>query len=331
MKRFLTLAILFALLLVVTVHAESTVPEDVETYLNSLSQEELQSLVSRYEEKQESAETEEAAEPSAEETAETVSEDGDRKILFLENDIVLYKGTTLRPSPKVRKLTDSALDKTTLVWTSSDPSVAKVSADGTISGVSRGQARITCSAKDDPAISTAITVNVVIPVQKVTLDTTSATLTMHGDTTLILHASVQPEDAYVKDVSWESSDDSVATVEDGLVKAHKAGKVTITAVSKDTSGRQQKKASATITVGSAVQFISLKPDSLKLTSGRTATLTATVKPDYCAGTALTWRSSDESILWVDQDGNITAVGKGRAKIGVQASKKVYDVCTITVE
>ena len=79
MKRFLTLAILFALLLVVTVHAESTVPEDVEAYLNSLSQEELQSLVSRYEEKQETAENEETAEPSAEETAETVSEDGDRK------------------------------------------------------------------------------------------------------------------------------------------------------------------------------------------------------------------------------------------------------------
>ena len=59
--------------------------------------------------------------------------------------------------------------------------------------------------------------------------------------------------------------------------------------------------------------------------------TAAVEPADYDTSNLEWYSSDESILWVDQDGNITAVGKGRAKIGVQASKKVYDVCTITVE
>ena len=65
--------------------------------------------------------------------------------------------------------------------------------------------------------------------------------------------------------------------------------------------------------------------------GDTLTLNATVTPDYVRNAPLEWKSSDESILWVDGYGNVTAVGKGIAKIGVRARADVYDVCAIKVE
>ena len=65
--------------------------------------------------------------------------------------------------------------------------------------------------------------------------------------------------------------------------------------------------------------------------GEQLKLSATVSPSLFESIRLDWRSSDESVLWVDQYGTVTAVGQGVAKVGVRASEEVFDFCTIKVE
>ena len=71
----------------------------------------------------------------------------------------------------------------------------------------------------------------VYPVTGVTLDKTSAELT-EGDE-LVLAATVSPANATNKNVTWISSDETVATVKDGKVTALKPGTVKITVKTED--------------------------------------------------------------------------------------------------
>lgn len=82
-----------------------------------------------------------------------------------------------------------------------------------------------------------------IPVTKITLDSTSETLTVGDDTTLI--ATVTPDDAFDASVQWSTNNANVATVTDGTVTAVAAGTAEITATAKDGSGA---KATCRITV-----------------------------------------------------------------------------------
>ena len=111
-------------------------------------------------------------------------------------------------------------------WESSDESVATVK-DGTVSFVGKGNAVITAKAGDKSAECKVTVEAAVVAVEKITLDKTAAELT-EGDTTT-LTASVTPDSATDKTVTWTSSDESVATVKDGVVTAVKAGKAVITA------------------------------------------------------------------------------------------------------
>ena len=109
---------------------------------------------------------------------------------------------------KATVLPEDATDKT-LSWTSSDPSVAKVE-EGEITALKLGTAEITAKAGDKTA-SCRVTVEPT-PVASVTLDKANVTLKVGGKTTL--QATVGPEDATDKTLSWTSSDPSVAKVED---------------------------------------------------------------------------------------------------------------------
>ena len=91
-----------------------------------------------------------------------------------------------------------------LVWTSSDKTVASVSDNGDVTGVTPGEAVITVKAGESSA-TCKVTVKA-IPVQEVTLDQTSATMTV-GDK-LVLKATVLPSEAEAV-VSWKSLNEQV--------------------------------------------------------------------------------------------------------------------------
>ena len=82
--------------------------------------------------------------------------------------------------------------------------------------------------------ATAITATVEATIAKtMTLDKTNVTLKATESVTLI--ANITPESTTNKELSWISSDESVATVKDGVVTAHKVGTANIIVTTTDGS------------------------------------------------------------------------------------------------
>ena len=138
------------------------------------------------------------------------------------------------------KATVSPADATdaSLTWTTSDSSVATVS-NGTVKAVGAGNATITCTAKS--GVSAKCVVSVYPAVSSVSMPAT-ASVGVGKSTTL--KATVNPNNAMYKTLTWSSSDTSVATVDaKGVVTGKKLGTCVITA--KASNG---KSASCTVTV-----------------------------------------------------------------------------------
>ena len=163
-----------------------------------------------------------------------------------------------------------------------------------------------------------------IPVESVKLDQEKLELT-EGDTAT-LTATVSPDNAADKSVTWSSSDAEVASVSGGKVTALKPGTATITAKAGD------KTAACAVTVVAKVvpvESVSLDRETLNLTEGETATLKATVTPDDATDKTVKWSSSDKSIATVSSSGKVTAVKAGTATITAKAGDKTA-TCTVTV-
>ena len=120
-----------------------------------------------------------------------------------------------------------------VIWSTSNASVAGVDNGGKVTAVTVGSATITVKTDDGGKTATcAVTVNAkVYPVESVSLDKTAVELT-EGETAT-LTATVKPENASDKTVSWSSSQESVATVTDGVITAVAPGEATITVTTND--------------------------------------------------------------------------------------------------
>ncbi|MBQ8070492.1 MAG: Ig-like domain-containing protein [Bacteroidales bacterium] len=216
---------------------------------------------------------------------------------------------------------DDATDKT-VIWTSSDPDIVSV-ADGKVTAIKEGEATITASAGEKSATCKVTVSKNVIAVTSVTLDKTSLSL-KEGEST-VLTATVKPDDATDKTVTWTSSDPTVAKVSDGQVTALREGEAVITA------SAGNKSASCHLTVSKnviPVVSITLDRTSLELKEGESATLTATVKPDNATDKTVTWTSSDPSIARVSE-GKVLAISEGSATI-TASSGDFKATCLVTV-
>ena len=237
------------------------------------------------------------------------------EISFNKTSVSLKAGETVTLTATVKP--DDATDKT-VTWSTSDASVATVN-DGVVTAKKVGTATITAKAGDKSA-TCEITV-VATPVTSVTLNKTSASV--KAGETVTLTATVKPDDATDKTVTWSTSDASVATVNDGVVTAKKVGTATITAKAGD------KSATCEITVvATPVTAVTLNKTSVSLKAGETVTLTATVKPDDATDKTVTWGSSDESVAKVE-NGIVTAIGKGLSTITAKAGD-TSATCMVTV-
>ena len=219
---------------------------------------------------------------------------------------------------------DNATDKK-VTWSSSDENIATVDDAGKVTAVKEGTVTITAKAGDKTATCEVIVNKKVIPVTKVTLDRTS--LSLEPGETAELKATVEPDDATDKTVTWTSSDETIATVADGVVTAVAEGEVVITATAGDKS--------ATCDVTVKVPFIPveeliLDKTSLELIKGDTEIITATVKPDNATEKKVTWSSSDEKIATVDENGKVTATGAGETVITATAGE-LEATCTVAVK
>jgi uncharacterized protein YjdB len=212
----------------------------------------------------------------------------------------------------------NATDKT-VTWSSSDETVATVSETGVVTAVATGTCEITASSGGKTATA-HLTVSP-IPVAEVLLNHSVNDITVKES--FQLEATVLPENATDKTVTWSSSNEAVATVSDGYVSGVSVGECIITAQ----AGR--KSASCKVTVNPIpVSEIILSETSIELLIGGSQNLTATVLPDDASDKSIVWESSDSRIAKVSNDGVVTAVGVGSCSIHAK-SGEVTATCSVT--
>ncbi len=244
-----------------------------------------------------------------------------------EKTIVIPKGNV---KPIFASVVPATADEKGLVFKTSNATVATVSNEGVVTGVNEGWATITICAKENEAIYTTCTVKVGLPVyvESITLDI--ATADMWVGSTRQLGVSVLPANADIKDVSYGSSDNTVATVSStGLISAKKSGTVKITVTATDGSG---KSATCTVNVKQRVTSISISPNGYTLTKGSIKQLKANVGPDDAANKEVTWSSSNPAVAAVSADGHVTAVNEGSCFITATSKDdpSIKASCTIVV-
>lgn len=160
----------------------------------------------------------------------------------------------------------------------------------------------------------------------ISLDKTEVTISSAGSgNTVLLKATVQGTET----VKWSSSDNTVATVENGLVTGKKEGTATITAALVNSAGQEVAKATCLVSVKSAAIFLNTNAVSIYAAgTGNTATLTATVNGVVANANTVAWSSSNTGVATVN-NGVVTGVKAGTADITATANG-VSTVCKVTV-
>ena len=207
-------------------------------------------------------------------------------------------------------------DNKKVKWSSDKTEIATVDGAGKVTAVKAGEAVVTVTTEDGgKTASCKVTVKAkAVNVTEVTLDKTELTLT-EGETET-LTATVKPDNADNRKVTWSSDKTEIATVGgDGRVTAVKAGEAVVTVTTEDGG----KTATCKVTVKAkavGVTEVALDKTELTLTEGETETLTATVKPDNADNRKVTWSSDKTEIATVGGDGRVTAVKAGEAVVTV---------------
>lgn len=229
------------------------------------------------------------------------------KVTLDKTSFKLYTGKTNQLTATVYPAT--AEDKS-VTWYSSNPKVATVSDTGLVKAISNGTATITCKTNDG-GITETCTVTVITAVTGVTLNKTEATV--YTTKSITLKPTVLPAEATNKNVTWDTSDEKVATVdENGKVTAVGSGVAIITC----TTNNKGKTATCIVTVLKKTEVNSLVIDGYTevMYKGRSRQLTAVVGPEDATFKQVKWKSSDTKVATVDSTGKITAVGAGKAVI-----------------
>ena len=228
---------------------------------------------------------------------------------------------------------DDAQNKS-VTWESSDESVATVDENGLVTGKSAGSATVTVRTVEGGYTAQCM-VNVegdeTVAVTGVRLDNTRITVGVGG--TWQLNATVEPEDAENKSVTWESSDESVATVdENGLVTGKSAGSATVTVRTEEGGYTAQCMVNVEGDETVAVTGVRLDNTGITVGVGGTWQLNATVEPEDAENKSVTWESSDESVATVDENGLVTGKSAGSATVTVRTVDGGYTAqCSVTVE
>ncbi len=159
----------------------------------------------------------------------------------------------------------------------------------------------------------------------VSLDTNAITLSAGGEQTLV--ATVSPANASNKNVTWQSDNTDVATVDtNGKVTAVAEGSATITVTTEVGDYTD----TCEVTVVIPVTGVSLNKSSTTISTGKSETLVATITPDTATNQNVIWTSDDETIATV-VNGVVTAEGEGSATITAETADGGFtDTCTVTV-
>ena len=196
-------------------------------------------------------------------------------------------------------------DEDQAVWTTSNDKVVIVAQSGEIAGVKPGKATITAQVGKQKAKA-----EITVKAKPLSLSETKIEMDEGSDEALSINNYENQK------VKWTSSDESIATVENGIIHAKKEGKVTITATI------DKKDYTCDVTVHKLIKVIDQK--EMTVIKGGQGQLTITnVDPEK-----IKWNTSDYGIATV-ANGTVYGLKTGKATITGKVGKKTY-TCKVTV-
>ncbi len=210
-----------------------------------------------------------------------------------------------------------------LTWTSSDSATASVDENGTVTALAVGTAVITVTSEEGGFTDTCTVTVEETP--EIAIYTDQAELNLMKGDEQQLTVIYKPE--HIKDdypTVWTSSDDTVASVENGLVKAVGGGTAVITVTCGEST------ASITVNVSVKLEGIYLEETETSLAPDDEYQITVTPVPADATNLKMTYVSSDETVASVDENGLVKGVSQGTAVIRITAADGGY-TAELTVE
>ena len=198
-----------------------------------------------------------------------------------------------------------------------DKSIVSVDSSGNVTPLKNGTTNVKAVVQYFDGTKVNLTEKIVVNVKSTGVAINPSTWSFvdkYQSPTKKMAAKVQPVDTAFQDVTWKSSNTSIATVDkDGNVKA--VGNGTCKIIATTTDG-YNKSGSSDVTVDIKAESINLDKTSLDITNlGVKEKLKADVLPSFSTiNRPVKWSSSDTNVAKVDNDGNVTVVGNGACKI-----------------
>lgn len=204
-----------------------------------------------------------------------------------------------------------------ITFSTSNAKIATVNEYGVVTGVGKGTATITATAKDGSGVKGTYTVNVSTNTQKVTKIALYGKGTLSVGSVEYLGYEVWPADAANKGVTFSTSNGTVATVNEyGVVTGKAAGTAIITATAKDGSGI---KGTYTVTVTAIpVTYVGVSGKT-NLVVGEVNYPSYEILPANASNKSVTYTSSNPGVAYVTSNGIVSAVGVGTATITATAN------------
>ncbi|MBK1877318.1 Ig-like domain-containing protein [Pelagicoccus mobilis] len=212
-----------------------------------------------------------------------------------------------------------------VVWTVDNPQIASISQNGLITALANGNVTVTATANFGLGVSQSTAISISnqddtppnIPVAAITLSSPANAITSF-EQTLQLAAEVTPSNATNPNLSWTSSDESIATVStDGLLTPISNGTVTIAATATDGS---EAIASKTIAVSNYVTSITITPDTAVIDTPRgTIDFDVVVQPENATNKTVEWSVNTYNGATIDSDGVFKAKQNGLVTITAKST------------
>lgn len=248
-----------------------------------------------------------------------------------KNDTGIIIGETVKLTANV--LPDNATNKN-VKWSSSNSNVASVSADGTVTGLAEGTAKIYATSVSNSSCYDIC--NVTVAKQKIGVTGVEISGNVFGEfelnigKTLTLTSIIKPSDATNKDVRWTSSDSKIANVINGKVTGVSEGSATITVTTVD--GGYTASTIVNVTKPTVyVTGIALNVEQMTVNIKETKKLIAAVTPTDATDKGLIFKSNNNAIASVSSDGTVTGISAGTTLIQVTDSTGMFRAfCTVTV-
>lgn len=224
-----------------------------------------------------------------------------------------------------------------ITWSISDTSIAKVSKDGVLTGVSEGIASLNVISEDLGGAGISTTVYVTPkPVYATNFVISPDKQTIHVGELLTLETNFSPKGVTEKNLEWSSSDEKIAKVDEkGQVTAVAVGEAVITAVYSDAPNGKPITKTCTLTVEPPIVYatdFSVSPATKNIMVGQKFSITSEFTPKDTTNQNVIYQSLDEGVITVDSKGVVKGVGAGDAIVQCQTEDGGFiGTCAVHVD